>query len=191
MAIDMLENNEMGALAPSRLGMKNFVNDTPIKGKKMPKMEENFAELFGSKKRKKFVASVKSSLGQLPTDCDSIDNSIAVVEAETAALIKRSATEKGRKLKFTNLAIQENQSALGELKKIKSVQCAELEKEKKAKEEAAFEEKLLSLSEQAVEKSKEEAEGIGAKVKANKTILLIGGGVIALGVIGYFLFRKK
>jgi len=95
MAIDMLENCELSALAPSRLGMKNFVNDKPMRGKRMPNQEEQFAYLFGSGNRKKLVARVQGKWSSLPTDCGSIDSSIRIVEEDTAAQIKKSATEKG------------------------------------------------------------------------------------------------
>lgn len=189
MAIEMLENNELSALAPSRLGMKNFINDRPIRGKKMQNIEENFANISGA--RKKLVAKVKGKWATLPQDCENIDNSIAIVEQDTAALIKRSATEKGYNLKSTKLIIRENQNALGELKKVKISNCSTFESEKMAQEEKKFEEKLVSLSEASVAKAKGEAESLGQKVASNKNILLIGGGVVALGVIAYFIFRKK
>lgn len=189
MAIEMIENNELSALAPSRLGMKNFVNDKPIKGKKMPKIEENFANLSGA--RKKLVARVQGKWASLPQDCENIDNSIAIIEADTAALIKESATLKGYKLKSTKLIIQQNQKAIGELKKAKIANCSGFEAEKIAQEEKKFEQKLVALSEASIEKAKGEAEGLAQKVKSNKNLLLIGGGIVVLGVISYFIFRKK
>jgi hypothetical protein len=189
MAIDMLENNELSALAPTRLGMKNFINDKPIRGKKMRNIEENFANLSGA--RKKLVARIKGKWSSLPQDCESIENSIALVEQDTASLIKQSATLKGYKLKSVKLIIQENQLALGELKKVQITNCASFESEKLAKEEKKFEEKLVALSESSIAKAKGEAESLGSKVKSNKNILLIGGGIVVLGVISYFIFRKK
>ncbi len=189
MAIEMLENNELSALAPSRLGMRNFVNDSPIKGKRMRNIEENFANLSGA--RKKLVARIKGKWSSLPQDCGSIDNSIALVEQDTAALIKQSATLKGYNLKSVKLIIQENQATLGELKKVQIANCGSFESEKMAQEEKKFEEKLVALSESSIAKAKGEAESLGSKVKSNKNILLIGGGIVVLGIISYFIFRKK
>lgn len=191
MAIDSIEYNEMSALAPSRLGMRNFVNDMPYRGKPMPKMEENFAELFGSKKKKRFRADVKTRLGELTADCNTVDRTIATLETDTAALIKRSATEKGKALKFTKINIEENQTALGDLKKFKLANCADVESQRKAEEQAAFEEKLTRISEEAVEKAKAESQTLESKVKSNKKLLLIGGGVVALGIVAYLIFGKK
>lgn len=189
MAIEMLENSEMSALAPSRMGMKNFVDDKPMKGKKMRNIEANFMNLSGA--RKKLVARVSGQWASLPQDCNSIDQSIAIIEADTAAQIKKSAAQKGYNLKSTKLIIEQNQAALGELKKVKATNCAGLEEKKIAMEEKAFEQKLVELSEQSVAKAKGEAESVASKVKTNKNVLLIGGGVVVLGIIAYFIFKKK
>lgn len=193
MAVDMLENSEMGALAPSRLGIKNFVNDKPLKGKKSPKIEENFANLFGSAKKKKeaFKASIKTKWSSYPTDCNRIQNTIDIIDEDTATLIKKSATLKGKALKDAKLVIQENQTISGELKKYKLANCAEIEAAKAAEEEKKFEEKLVAVSEASVEKAKQESQNIAEKVKSNKNILLIGGGIVVLGIVGYFILRKK
>jgi hypothetical protein len=192
MAIEMIESNEMSALAPSRLGLKNFVNDKSIKGKKNPKVEENFANLFGSAKKKKaFVASIKTKWASLPSDCDNIDNSIAIIEEDTAALIKKSGILKGKELKNAQTNIKENQTVLGELKKFKIANCAKVEAEKQAQEEQKFQEKLVAVSEASVEKAKQESQSLTEKVKSNKNVLLIGGGIVVLGIIGYFIFKKK
>jgi len=193
MAVDMLEYNEMGALAPSRLGMKNFVNDKPIKGKKNPKIEENFACLLGSKKKKvgAFKASIKTKWASYPTDCSKIQNTINIIEEDTAALIKKSATMKAKALKDAKVMIQENQTILGELKKYKIANCADVEAERAAEEEKKFEQKLVSVSEASVEAAKKDSKSITEKLKSNKNILLIGGGVLVLGILGYLIFKKK
>jgi len=194
MAIDMLEDNELSALAPSRLGMKNFINDKPMRGKKMPKTEENFANLFGGTNRKKLVSRIKGKWASLPTDCGSIDSSIRIVEEDTAAQIKKSSTQKGYNLKSTKLIIQENQTTLGELKKLKEANCVGLEEEKKAVEEQKFQEKLEKISEEAIAKAKGDTSGLGKLmdgVKSNKNVYIIGGAILVLGVVSYFVFKKK
>jgi hypothetical protein len=194
MAIDMLENNELSALAPSRLGSKNFVNDTAKSGNKVYKnmtQKEEFSNLFGSANRKKLAAKVKGKWSNLNTDCSNVDSNIAIIEEDTAALIKRSATDKGYNLKSTKIVIQENQTALGELKKFKVTQCASAEAETKALAEKKFEEKLIALSDASVEKAKGEASSITDKLKSNKNILYIGGGIVLLGIISYFIFKEK
>lgn len=197
MAIDMLEDNELSALAPSRLGLKNFINDKPMKGKKMPRQEECFANLFGGANRKKLVSRIQGQWSSLPTDCDSIDSSIRIVEEDTAAQIKKSATQKGYNLKSTKLIIQQNQTTLGELKKLKASNCVGVEEEKKSAEEEKFQEKLQKISEDAIAKAKGESTTSGGvlgkiteNVKSNKKVYLIGGGILVLGVVGYLAFKK-
>jgi hypothetical protein len=196
MAIDMLEDNELSALAPSRLGMKNFINDKPMRGKKMPKQEEQFAYLFGSANRKKLASRIQGKWSGLPTDCDKIDSSIKIVEEDIASQIKKSSTQKGYALKSTKIIIQESQMALGELKKLKEVNCVAVEIEKKAMEEEKFQEKLQKISEDAIAKAKGDTQGsfvskFVENVKSNKNIYLIGGGILVLGVVSYFMFKKK
>jgi hypothetical protein len=197
MAIDMLEDNELSALAPSRLGLKNFINDKPMKGKPMPNQEECFANLFGSSNRKKVTAKIKGKWSGLATDCISIDSSIKIVEEDVAAQIKKSSTQKGYDLKTTKLIIQESQTALGELKKAKASNCASVDEEKKNIAEEKFQEKLQQLSEDAIAKAKGESTTSGGvlgkitnSVKSNKKVYIIGGGILMLGVIGYFAFKK-
>jgi hypothetical protein len=201
MAIDMLEDCELSALAPSRLGMKNFINDKPMKGKPMPNQEENFANLFGSANRKKVASKIKGKWSSLATDCDSIDSSIKIVEEDVAAQIKKSSTQKGYDLKTTKLVIQESQTALGELKKLKASNCVGVEEEKKVLSEQKFQENLQKLSEDAIAKAKGESttsggvSGVIGKItdsfKSNKKVYLIGGGILVLGIIGYFAFKNK
>ncbi|MFY8161473.1 MAG: hypothetical protein ACOVNU_09100 [Candidatus Kapaibacteriota bacterium] len=205
MAVDMLENNDLSALSPSRLGNKNFIDDIEMSGGKVYKnmsQQEEFSNLFGSKNRKKLVSKVKGKWSNLNTDCSNVDSNIALIEEDTAALIKRSATEKGYNLKSTKLVIQENQTALGDLKKFKALECTKLEAETKALEEKKFEEKLIALSDATVEKAKSETKNSGgvsgvlsnigdSLKKVNKNVFYIGGGVIVLGIISYFIFRKK
>ena len=226
MAVDMLENNDLAALSQSRLGEKNFIDDKSIRGRKIYRnisQQEEFSNLFGSKNRKKLVAKVQGKWSNLNTDCINVDSNIALIEEDTAALIRRSATEKGYNLKSTKLIIQENQTALGNLKKFKALECAIQESETKAVEEKKFEEKLIKLADETVEKAKKEAitksdlkksdltksdltkedltkgssEGgtlskIGDSLKkVNKNVFYIGGGIVVLGIISYFIFRKK
>ncbi len=50
MAIDMIENNDLGALAPSRLGLREFADDNWAY--KNYTGGEDFFNLFGSRKEK-------------------------------------------------------------------------------------------------------------------------------------------
>jgi hypothetical protein len=191
MAIEMIEDNELSALAPSRLGYRSFINDSNVSGKKVYKGNDDFANLFGSKARKRYTASIKGRWNSLSTDCNNIDKSIEIIEQDIKALIKKSATLTGKYLKYAKISIQESQTALGELNKTKAANCVGQEASKLAEEEAKFQESLKALTDEAVGKAKDEAGGMTDNLKSNKNILIIGGAVVVLGVIGYFIFKKK
>ena len=167
-----------------------------MRGKKMPKQEEQFAYLFGSANRKKLASRIQGKWSSLPTDCGSIDTSIKIVEEDIAAQIKKSSTEKGYNLKSTKIIIQQSQTALGELKKMREINCSAVIEDKKAMEEQKFQDKLEKISEDAIAKAKGDTQGSAVNklvenVKSNKNIYLIGGGILVLGVVSYFLFKKK
>jgi hypothetical protein len=189
MAIDMIEDSELLAHAPSRLGMKNFANDrADYKGKKLPE----YANLFGSQVRD-YADRVTADLKKrLSSQCDKIDVSIAIIQAEIDATIKRSATEKGDPLKKSKAAIQQAQTLLGDYQKMKINNCTAIEQEKKDLAEQKFQENLQSITESAVQKAKADASGtsIVDKIKNNKP-LVIGGFILIVGLIAYKMFSKK
>jgi hypothetical protein len=190
MAIEMIEDNELSALAPSRLGYRCFINDSNVSGGKVFKGDD-FASLFGSKARKNYAARIKGRWSYLKSDCNNIDKSILIIEQDIEALIKKSATLRGKDLNYAKISIQESQTALGELKKTKTANCESQEASKLAEEEAKFQQSLKALTDEAVGKAKDEAVGLTDKLKSNKNVLIIGGAVVVLGVIGYFIFKKK
>ena len=59
MAIDMIEQNELGALAPSRVGNDRCFVDEQTLSYLGFTGEDDFYNLFGSKKRKNSVAQVE------------------------------------------------------------------------------------------------------------------------------------
>lgn len=194
MAIDHIENNELGALAPSRIGYNSFVNDVYASGTKVGRdiilsREDGYANASGA--RKKLAAKIQGKWASLPTDCANIDSSIAIIEEDLAAQIKKSATEKGYNLKSTKLIIQQDQTALGELKKVKAANCGAVEQAAKAAEEQKFQDTLVKLSEQSVQAAKDDAASLTSKISSNKNVLLIGAGVLVLGVVAFLIFKKK
>jgi hypothetical protein len=181
MAIDMIENNEMAALSGTRLGMKNFVDDG------------SYMNLFGSQIRdyvKRYTDDLKKKVSK---DCDKIDASIDIIQADIDANIRRSATEKADPLKKTKGVIQEAQTLLGEYKKAKIDNCAKLEDAKKQADEIKFQENLSKITESAVQQAKKDVGGgtsITQKIQNNKP-LVIGGFVIILGIVAFLMFKKK
>ena len=180
MAIDMLENNELSALAGSRLGMKNFADDG------------SYMNLFGSQIRdyaKRYMDDLKKRLSK---DCDRIDTSIAIIQADIDANIRRSATERADPLKKTKEVIQQEQTLLGEYQKAKIDNCAKIDEAKKVAEETKFQETLSKITEGAVQQAKKDVGGttLQEKIQNNKP-LVIGGFVIILGVVAFLMFKKK
>jgi len=204
MAIDMIENNELSALAPSRLGLRQYVDDG---AKGMPKMlnftgTDDFVNLFGSRVRKKsaFRQDVRNRYGSIPTDCDSIMGKIDVVNSDLETLVKRSAGKSSleikEKLDETNIVLGELKSAL--IKngcKAQSLAVQTAQAEQKATQTL---ETLTKLGETQVEKAKSDLLGTslldGSSTstagKSNKNILIYGG-LAVLAVVGVYFYVKN
>lgn len=115
MAIDMIERNELSALANSRVGgLKQFVDD-----KNQNFVNANgYVDLFGSRKKKKTAArqAVEDKYMNFPADCSGIDKSIAVINSDLEILIGRSNTAKGQERMKVKEQIDETTKVLGEFK---------------------------------------------------------------------------
>ena len=206
MAIDMIENNELGALAPSRLGLRQHVDDGD---KGMPKMlnftgNDDFVNLFGSRVRKKsaFRQQVRDRYGVIPTDCDSIIGKIDVVNSDLETLVKRSAGKSSleirEKLDETNIVLGELKSAL--IKNGCKAQTLAQETAKAEQKATQTLETLTKLGETQVEKAKSDLLGTslfgsettpqGTAVSSKKNILIFAG-VAVLAVVGVYFYIKK
>jgi hypothetical protein len=181
MAIDMIENCEMSALAGSRLGMQNFADDGG-----------QYMNAFGSQIRDYGRRATETLRKKLSPDCDKIDNSISIIQADIDANIKKSATERADPLKKTKEAIQGAQALMGEYQKMKISNCAKIDDAKKVAEEAKFQETLTKITEGAVEQAKKDVGGttIAEKIQNNKP-LVIGGAIIVIGVVAFLMFKKN
>lgn len=187
MAIDMIENNELAALAPSRLGLNQFADD----GFKNYTGGEDFYNLFGSRARKKsnIREGVRAKYASLPTDCDRIQRSIDIISNDAETLLKQKQNLNQRE------ALDETNIILGEYKKLLiSQDCAAIKaKSETEKQRAATLDTLTQLGDVSVQKAQAELQGLqtGAKEGGgldNKKILLYGGiGVGALIVIALIL----
>lgn len=208
MAIDMIENNELSALAPSRLGLRQYVDDG---AKGMPKMlnftgNDDFVNLFGSRVKKKsnYRQEIRSKYGAIPTNCDSIMGKIDVVNSDLETLVKRSAGKSSleikEKLDETNIVLGELKSAL--IKngcKAQSLAVQTAQSEQKA---AQTLETLTKLGETQVEKAKSDLLGTSlfggsgastegaSTLSSNKTILIYGG-LAVLAVVGVYFYVKN
>lgn len=182
MAIDMIENNELSALAPSRLGLNQFADD----GFKNYVGDDEFYNLFGSRARKKsrIRDAVRAKYVSLPTDCDRIQNSIDIISNDVETLLKQKQNLQQRE------ALDETNIILGEYKKLLiSQDCAAIKaKAEKEQQRAATLDTLTQLGDVSVQKAQAELQGLQAGAQQgsldNKKILLYGG----IGVGALLLF---
>lgn len=115
MAIDMIERNELAALANSRVGgLKQFVDD-----KNVNYLNANgYVNLFGSRRKKKNAArqEIEDKYSQLSSDCSGIDTSIDVINSDLQILVGRSNTAKGQERLKVREQLDETTKILGEFK---------------------------------------------------------------------------
>jgi len=200
MAIDSIENNELSALAPSRLGLRQFANDG---AKGTPKMMnftggDDFVNLFGSRVRKKsaFRQQVRDKYGAIPSDCQAVKDKIDIINSDYETLVKRSAgrvtLEIKEKLDETNIVLGEHKSAL--LKLGCKAQEAQLQAQVAETKAAQTLETLTKLGESQVSAAKADLLGTATPAQGggmNKNIIIFGViGVILIGGV-YFYIKKK
>jgi hypothetical protein len=189
MAIDMLENNELGALAPMRIGGNtSFVDENDVTPSKSFTGEDDFYNLFGSQKRKQSVAQVEKDAtakwAQYDTKtCGGIELLIADTQVEIERVTKMMASNNGFdlpiQLKFARNA-QANAKALqNQYDCVRKAEQAKIEEERKSSLDA-----LTKISDLTVDKAKQDILGTDKSASAagsNKKLLLYGG--IGLGVL--------
>lgn len=191
MAIDMIENNELGALAPSRLGLNEFADDQWAYRNYTG--SDDFFNLFGSreKKKEKARATVQGKFENLQTDCANIQKSIDIVNNELQLLLKAS-----KKNISVKTQIDEANKALSAFKRLQIEQdCQALEaeaKSQKAKEETLA--TLTQLSDVSVGKAQGELAGLqsGAEGQGDDTKkLLIYGGIGLAALVAIILIARR
>lgn len=185
MAIDMIESNDLGALAPSRLGMYQFADEA----------FRNYtgdSEFFNAKGRRakieKYKGWAQEKFAGLPTDCENIQNSINIINEELKLLLKSKSSLN------TKTQIAETNQVLARFKKLQiSQDCDRVLTEKKTAEERAEALKTLGeLSDTSVEKAQRELKGLqgGGKDDNTKKILIYGGVGLAVLVAVVLILRK-
>lgn len=170
MAIDMIENNEMGALAKSRLGdlhqfadesqkFKNFTGEVGFFNPIDP--NEEFAELFGSKTFKdnkaKATKEAEDFVASLPkTSCDDIEKSLERLAVYIEGQTKELGLAKGHVTEYPKNRLTVARKAETELKMMQStMDCIN----KKAQAESAAKkaeliQTLTNVSEASVQQAK-------------------------------------
>ena len=176
MAIDMIENNELGVFTEGRLGLRQFADET-----RNYTGSEDFYNLFGSRNKKKstFREQVRAKYDSYPTDCANVQTSIDAISNDVATLLKQKTTlEQREKLDETN-------KVLGDYKNKQILQGCEAlkEQEKQEKERASTLDTLTKLSDVSVGKAQAELQGLvpseaganGYFVSKIKILLIHGG----------------
>lgn len=190
MAIEMIEDNELGALAPSRLGLNEFVDDQWAYRNYTG--SEDFFNLFGSREKKKESArtTVRGKFENLKTDCENIQRSIDIVNNEIQLLLK--ARKKNINVKTQ---IDEANRTLAEFKRLQIEQdcVSRLAEEKSRKEKEDTLSTLTQLSDASVGKAQGELAGLqeGAKGSDDTKKLLIYGGLGLAALVALILIARK
>lgn len=180
MAIDMIERNDLSALANSRVGgLKQFVDDKNLNFVG----HENYVSLFGSQKKKKSAArqQIQDKYKNLAIECPEINTSIEQIESDLSILLGRSTSAKGSQKTVIREQLDETTKLLGEFKS----RAIKLGCEKSilaAKEEQGKADLLSTLSNYgsgSVEAAKQDL--LTGKGSSTNKWLLYGG--IGLGVV--------
>jgi hypothetical protein len=189
MAIDMLEYNELGALAPMRIGGNtSFVDENDVTPCRSFTGDDDFYNLFGSKKRKDSVAQVEKDVAakwsQYDTKtCGGIELLIADTQVEIERVTKMMASNNGFELPIQLKGARNAQANAKALQNqydcVRKAEEAKIEAERKSSLDA-----LTKISDLTVDKAKQDILGTdkgGGAAGSNKKLLLYGG--IGLGVL--------
>lgn len=198
MAIDMLENNELGALAPMRIGGNtSFVDENTPTPYKCFTGDDEFFNLFGSQKRKASVAQVEKDANAKwaqydQKTCGGIELLLADTQVEIERITKMMASNNGFDLPI-QLRIARNAQANAKMLQnqydcVRKAEQAKIEEERKSSLDA-----LTKISDITVDKAKQDLLGTDKSATAgagNKKLLMYGGiGLGALVVIALIARR--
>lgn len=196
MAIDMIENNELAALAPSRLGIREFVDDEV----QNYTGDEEFYNLFGSKKRKESLAAVeleaRNYWSKFPmTNCQEYEKLSQLTKAEIESLNKRLAANNKDPFLPVWIRVTREIEGIANKKYVGSDCEAISNQERKQREAKEVIDTATQTGDASVKKAKEELSALQSTFGTsgeldNKKILLYGGiGIGALIVIALILRR--
>lgn len=189
MAIDMIENNELGALASSRLGLRQFADE---QYKNYTGDEEFFNASARARRKEGYKEEIRQKYADLPTDCANIQKSIDLITTDIEVLLKQKSNLKQRQ------SLVEANYQLGEFKK-KQIQqdCqAVLAKAKAESERASTLDTLTKLGDVSVQKAQAELAGLkigedGQAAGLDTKKLLIYGGIGVAVLIGITLILRR
>lgn len=205
MAIDMIENNELSALAQTRSNFKNDLQRVP-KRKRPITLDSDFSnfsittkgdrqeqEVYQKYSNPEVTFSVKGM--EESGDCQGVENMIIKVQQRLDLIAsERGQSSNKKQSNAYNNVYNNTQSYKNDLDnlykrmgcKIKKEQ-AELEKTKKENIDA------IITSTTASQIGLNQAEAISTTKKAGSSInmIYIIGGVVLLGVVGFVILRRK
>jgi hypothetical protein len=200
MAIDMLEYNELGALAPMRIGGNtSFVDENDVTPYKNFTGEDQFFNLFGSQKRKASVAQVEKDANAKwaqydQKTCGGIELLLADTQVEIERITKMMASNNGFdlpiQLKIARSAQANAKMLQNQYDCVRKAEQAKIEEERKSSLDA-----LTKISDLTVDKAKQDLLGTdknadGNAASGNKKLLMYGGiGLGALVVIALIARR--
>lgn len=189
MAIDMIEDNELGALSQSRLN-GGFVDDDRYSN--LFGMKINIQTPFGRiKSGPQKTAEIQAQRGReygldpnRASDCNYLEQRLVEIQNKIKFELSKNPNKKARQRYLDPLYGAENafKDAVSRNQCVEKRQRAEEERAKKETEEAIR---------RAAADSPQIPQVQVAKGSRTTKIILVGVGIVVLGVIGIALFRKK
>ena len=205
MAIDMIEGNELSALANQRSGFKNDLQRVP-KRKRAITLDSDFSNFSITTKGDRQEQEVYYKYGQPQVDysvsgmeekgdCQGVENMITKVQQRLDLIAnERGQSSNKKQSNAYNKVYNNTQSYKNDLDNLyKRMGCkvkkeqAELDKTKKENIDA------IISSTTASQIGLNQAEAISTTKKAGSSMntIYIIGGVVLLGVVGFVILRKK
>jgi hypothetical protein len=189
MAIDMIEQNELSALAPQRSGFKNDVQRMPKK-KRAIGLDDKYSNftVFGkeielghkSKEDTQYQTVKRGMPIDEKTTCETLQSYIDNLDGQIDVARKKAITNKtaGERADAQDEANGKSRFRGEVLERMKSMKCdianKDLEQKKNLEEALYLTQNILNQS----------------KTKSNTFTYLIVGGVIALGVVAFIVVRN-
>ena len=205
MAIDMIEGNELSALAGQRSGFKNDLQRMP-KTKKAITLDSDFSNFSITTKGDRQEQEVYYKYGQPQVDfsvsgmeekgdCQGVENAIIKVQQRLDLIAsERGQSSNKKQSNAYNNVYNNTQSYKNDLDnlykrmgcKIKKEQ-AELDKVKKENIDAI----ISSTTASQIGLNQAEAIATTKKAGSSMNLIYIIGGVVLLGVVGFVVLRRK
>ena len=205
MAIDLIEDNELSALAGQRSGFKNDLQRMP-KRKKAITLDSDFSNFSITTKGDRQEQEVYYKYGQPQVDfsvsgmeekgdCQGVENAIIKVQQRLDLISsERGQSSNKKQSNAYNNVYNNTQSYKNDLDnlykrmgcKIKKEQ-AELDKVKKENIDAI----ITSTTASQIGLNQAEAIATTKKAGSSMNLIYIIGGVVLLGVVGFVVLRRK